>query len=590
MSSEKPSIEAKRHSLSHILAQAVLSLFPEAKLAIGPAIEHGFYYDFDLPRTLIPEDLEILQKKMEAIVKENQVFSSEVEPIDKAIEYLKKIKQPYKVELAEDFKKEGSKEVSFHRNGPFVDLCRGGHVNSTGQIQIGSFKLDKIAGAYWRGSEKNPMLQRIYGLAFESKKELQEHLKMREEAEKRDHRKLGKELDLYVLSPKVGPGLPLLTPKGTVIRHELAEFSRQKHVAAGYSYVTTPNLGDLGLYRTSGHYPYYAETMFPPLKDEESEYMLRPMNCPHHIQIYDSRPRSYRELPLRLREDGLCFRYEKSGELGGLTRVRALTIDDAHIFCTPEQMEAEINACIDLSEEMYRVFGLTDAVYTLSLRDPKDKKKYVGGDENWNRAESILREALRKRNVKFTEHEGEAAFYGPKIDVKVKDVLGREWQLATIPQVDYNMPERFDLHYIDEKGEKQRPIILHRAIYGSYERFMGLIIEHFAGAFPTWLAPVQVAILPVAAAHEAYAQEVRDKLLDANVRVELMLAEETLGKRIRLSETQKIPYALVLGDKEIEAGSVAVRNYHTKKQEVMKAEAFMKIILEEIKERKLPSV
>ncbi|MDP3976183.1 MAG: threonine--tRNA ligase [bacterium] len=585
-----------RHSLAHMLAQAVLDLFPEAKLGTGPVTENGFYYDFDLPRTLIPEDLEILEKKMRQFVKQNQFFVRRDEPIREAKAFLKTIKQPYKIELVDKFiEQQGIKEVSFYENvresdnkPVFVDLCEGGHVDNTKEIDPQSFKLDKISSAYWQADENKASMQRIYGVSFETAEELKAWETMMAEAKKRDHRKLGVELDLYVLSEKVGPGLPLLTPRGTVIRQELDKLSQEKHKAWGYSYVTTPNLGDLGLYRTSGHYPYYAETMFPPLKDDETEFMLRPMNCPHHIQIYDAKPRSYRELPLRLREDGLCYRYEKSGELSGLTRVRALTIDDAHIFCTPEQMGEEINRCLDLAKEMYDVFGFKDLVFTLSLRDPANKDKYVGTDENWNKAEDFLRQALKKRGMEFKEYLGEAAFYGPKIDVKARDVLGREWQLATIPQIDYNMPERFDISYIDEHGTKQRPVILHRAVYGSYERFFGLLIEHFGGAFPTWLAPVQVEVIPVAEAHRDAALDILEQLKDAGVRAELAEPDLTLGKRIRNSEGAKVPYMIVIGDKEIASGKVNARSYHSKQQVEHDREAFIGMIVAEIAERRLP--
>ncbi len=596
MSSEKGShLYNIRHSLAHMLAQAVLDMFPEAKLGTGPVTENGFYYDFELPRTLIPEDLPLLQKRMMKFVSQGQNFVRRDEPIKASIAFLKKIKQPFKVDLVEKFVKEqGIKTVSFYENfmpqkkePVFVDLCEGGHVENTKEIDAKSFKLNAISSAYWQADEKNASMQRIYGIAFESAEELKKHEHMLEEAKKRDHRKLGPELDLYVLSPKVGPGFPLLTPKGTIIRRALEDLSRERQLKYGYQYVVTNNLANLILYKTSGHYPFYSETMFPPLKVDDDEYMLKPMNCPHHIQIYADRPRSYRELPVRLAENGLVYRYEKSGELGGLTRVRAITIDDAHIFCTPEQMEEEINRCLDLANEMYQVLGLTDLTYTLSLRDPENKKKYVGTDENWNKAEEYLRQALKKRGVPFKEYLGEAAFYGPKIDVKVKDVLGREWQLATIPQIDYNMPERFDLHYIDAHGEKKRPVILHRAVYGSYERFMGLIIEHFAGAFPTWLAPVQVQILPVAEAHQDYALQIVEMLKEHGVRVDLVSHEETLGKRIRNAEKMKIPYMIVVGDEEVGKDLVNVRSRKTGKQESHKLDSFVNMIVKEIEERTL---
>jgi threonyl-tRNA synthetase len=587
-----------RHSLAHMLAQAVLDMFPDAKLGTGPVTEHGFYYDFQLPRTLIPEDLPLLQKRMMKYVNQGQNFVRRDEPIQASIAFLKTIQQPFKVELVNKFvEQQGITSVSFYENfisgvkdgkPVFVDLCEGGHVESTKEIDAKSFKLNQISSAYWQADEKNASMQRIYGIAFETAAELQEFERLQEEAKKRDHRKLGKELDLYLTSAIVGAGLPLLSPHGTIIRYELEQFGREMQMKYGYQYVTSPHIAHLDLYKTSGHYPYYADSQFPPIHvDENEQYMLKPMNCPHHQQIFAAKSRSYKELPIRYAENATIYRLERTGELNGLTRVRSITQDDSHIFCTPDQMEAEINKVLDLAKEMYDTLGLKDVAYTLSLRDPENKEKYIGSDENWEKAESALRDALKKRKVEFTEHLGEAAFYGPKIDVKVRDVLGREWQIATIPQIDYNQPSRFGLTYIDEKGDKQTPIMLHRAIYGSYERFIGVIIEHFAGAFPTWLAPVQVHVLPLAEAHRDYSLGVTEMLHAKGVRVELAEPDDSLGKRIRNAEKLKIPYMLVIGDKELEANSVNVRSHKTGKQKDYKIEAFAKKLVKEIQERSL---
>lgn len=585
-----------RHSLAHMLAEAVLDMFPEAKLGTGPVTENGFYYDFQLPRTLIPEDLPLLQKRMMKYVSQGQNFVRRDEPIKESIAFLKKIQQPFKVELVEKFVKEqGVKEVSFYENfmpqkrePVFVDLCEGGHVESTKEIDPKSFKLNALSSAYWQADEKNASMQRIYGIAFESTAALQDFERLQAEAKKRDHRKLGRELDLYLTSAIVGAGLPLLTPNGTIIRYELEKLGREMQMKYGYQYVTSPHIAHLDLYKTSGHYPYYAESQFPPVQiDEHEQYMLKPMNCPHHQQIYASQSRSYKDLPIRFAENATIYRMEKTGELNGLTRVRSITQDDAHIFCTPDQVEGEINRVLDLAKEMYDILGLKDVIYTLSLRDPSTKEKYIGSDEHWEKAESALRNALKKRKVEFTEHLGEAAFYGPKIDIKVRDVLGREWQIATIPQIDYNQPSRFGLSYTDEKGEKQTPIMLHRAIYGSYERFMGIIIEHFGGAFPTWLAPVQAQVLPIAEAHLDYALSVLEMLKEKGVRVELVSHEETLGKRIRNAEKMKIPYMIVVGDEEAGKDLVNIRSRKTGQQKSEKLDDVVKAIAKEIFDRAL---
>ncbi|MBI5412643.1 threonine--tRNA ligase [Candidatus Peregrinibacteria bacterium] len=583
------SIELKRHSLSHIMAQAVLEMFPEAKLAIGPAIDNGFYYDFELPRTLMPEDLPLLQKRMERIIKENQVFECYTEPIAKAIDFYKKLKQEFKVELIADLKKAGEKEVSFYKNSTFVDLCRGPHVESTGKIQNGSFCLDKIAGAYWRGDEKRPMLQRIYGLAFDTKKELNEYIQMRKEAEKRDHRKLGKELGLFTFSDNVGPGLPLWLPNGAVMIEELEKFAKEEEFKAGYVRVRTPHITKGKLYELSGHLSHYKVSMFPPMKldGDEEEYYLKPMNCPHHHMCFAATPRSYRDLPLRYAEYGTCYRYEDSGALFGLMRVRSLQMNDAHLYCTEDQFEQEFIAVTEMYLRYFKRFNIKKYVMRLSLHDPRELgRKYLDEPELWKRTEDMVRRAMIKAKVPFVEVPNEAAFYGPKIDIEVESAIGREFTLAT-NQVDFGIPKRMGLSYIDEKGNPQVPLCIHRAPLGTHERFIGFLIEHFGGMFPVWLAPVQVQILPIADAHVAEAKKIVDALRAQFIRADVVLPTETLGKRIRNAELLKVPYMAVLGDKEIEAKKLNIRDYKTKAQTEFAVEAFTGKILEEIRTRAL---
>ncbi len=584
---EPASLEAKRHSLAHVLAQAVLSMFPEAKLGIGPAIENGFYYDFELPRTLIPEDLAILEKKMKHIVKQNQEFSGRVEPVEKAMEFLKEIGQPYKVEIAADLKAGGETEVSFYKNGPFVDLCRGGHIKSTGELDPQAFKLDRIAGAYWRGDEKRPMLQRIYGLAFEAKEELDQYLEMRKEAEKRDHRKLGKELELFAFSDQVGPGLPLWLPNGAVLVEELEKLAKETEFQAGYKRVRTPHITKGTLYHTSGHLPYYKGSMYSPMIIDDEEYYLKPMNCPHHHMIYAAAPKSYRDLPLRLAEYGTCYRFEDSGALFGLMRVRSLQMNDAHIYCTEGQFESEFLAVINMYLRYFKLFGVEKYVMRLSLHDPKGLgQKYVNEPELWGKTEEMVRRAIKKANVPVVEVPDEAAFYGPKIDVQVWSAIGREFTLAT-NQIDFSVPGRFGLTYTDEHGKDQTPLCIHRAPLGTHERFIGFLIEHFGGAFPLWLAPVQAVLIPIAEPHLAYANKVAESLKEKGLRAEVWPAEDSLGKRIRLAETKKIPLMLVMGDKEAADESVALRRYGKKEQEVITLQKLLPKLTEEIAERRL---
>jgi len=586
---DKATLDQKRHSLSHILASAVIEMFPDAKLGIGPTIDNGFYYDFELPRTLIPEDLPILEKKMKHFIRQNQKFEKNVEPADKAIEFYHTAKQPYKAELIADLKAAGETQVSFYKNGNFVDLCKGPHVESTNQIEENSFKLDRIAGAYWRGDEKRPMLQRIYGLAFDSREELDKYLENRKEAERRDHRKLGKELDLFSFSDNVGPGLPLWHPKGTVLIEQLEKLAKEEEFKAGYVQVRTPHITKGKLYELSGHLSHYKVSMFPPMKldGEKEDYYLKPMNCPHHHMIFGATPKSYRDLPLRYAEYGTCYRYEDSGALFGLMRVRSLQMNDAHMYCTEDQFEEEFMGVTKMYLRYFKLFGIDKYVMRLSLHDPKELgKKYLNEPVLWKKTEEMVRRAMKKAKVPFTEVPNEAAFYGPKIDIEIFSAIGREFTLAT-NQVDFGIPKRMGITYVDEHGKDQYPLVIHRAPLGTHERTIGFLIEHFGGAFPTWLAPVQVAVLPVAEAHDKYAKEVKKKLFEQNVRVELYKATDTLGKRIRHAETQKIPYMLVLGDKEKKGKSVCVRRYGEKEQKTVKFTSFIKKIVEAIETRAL---
>ena len=564
-----------RHSLSHVLAQAVLRLFPEAQLAIGPAIEDGFYYDFDVEEPFTPEDLSKIEREMKRVIKQNHKFeridvsrAEALDMIDSAT---------YKKEILDDL--EEGQQLSFYKDGEFVDLCRGPHMLGTGQVK--HFKLLSVAGAYWRGDEKRKMLQRIYGTAFSTREALDAHLKMLEEAKKRDHRVLGRQLGLFHIDEEVGQGLILWTPNGAVIRNELQNFISAELRRQGYSQVFTPHIGKLDLYRTSGHFPYYQESQYPPLIDHDhlqglaeegctcgelsnqmeagdiDGYLLKPMNCPHHIKIFASQMHSYRDLPVRLAEFGTVYRWEQSGELGGMTRVRGFTQDDAHLFCTEDQIAGELLGCLDLVKIIFGTLGMEDYRVRVGLRDP-DSSKYVGDPAKWDRAEEACRQAARSLGVQFSEEPGEAAFYGPKIDFVVRDVVGREWQLGTV-QVDYNLPERFDLQYVDAEGKTQRPVMIHRAPFGSMERFVAVLIEHFAGAFPVWLAPVQSVVLPIAERHAEYAEGFYEKLRAAGLRAELDAANETLNKRIRQAQTRKVPYMLIAGDREVEEEQVSVR-------------------------------
>lgn len=562
-----------RHSAAHVMAEAVLSLFPEAKLAIGPPIEDGFYYDFDLgkdengrPITFSPEDLEAIEARMKQLLKQNARFEQSSKSVDEALAFF--ADQPYKVELIQDLASgkvdengepisDPVTEVGIYQHREFVDLCRGPHVPYTKQIKGNSVKLLRTSGAYWRGDENRPQLQRIYGTAWHNKEELDAYLKRLEEARQRDHRRLGKQLELFHISQLVGSGLPLWLPKGAVLRETLEGFLRKAQLERGYLPVITPHIGKLDLYITSGHYPYYKDSQYTPIDVDEERFLLKPMNCPHHIEIYKSSPRSYRDLPLRLAEFGTVYRYEQSGELTGLTRVRGFTVDDSHLFVTPEQLEAEFIEVVHLIQYVFEAMGFQDFRARLGTNDP-NSDKYAGAPEMWQRGIKAIREAADKVGMAYTVEEGEAAFYGPKLDFIFRDVLKREWQLGTV-QVDFLLPERFDLEYTGEDGQKHRPVMIHRAPFGSMERFVGILIEHFNGAFPLWLSPVQAVMIPITDNHVDYAKKVAAELKAAGLRVEVDDSNSRMNAKIRNAQLQKTPYMLVVGDKEMEAGAVAVR-------------------------------
>jgi len=561
----KAALAVLRHTTAHVLAHAVRRLYgPEVQYTIGPALtddfQYGFYYDFDTPRPIGADDLPAIEEEMRKIAAEKVPLERQELPAGEARELFDRLGQRYKVELIDDLVRgEGVSAVSVYRQGDFVDLCRGPHLPDTGGLR--AFKLLATAGAYWRGDESKAMLTRVYGTAFFSAEDLAAQLSRIEEAKKRDHRVLGRQLGLFLISDAVGPGLPLWLPKGTLVRMELEGWLRGELLKRGYQPVITPHIGKVGMYRTSGHYPYYEHGLFPTMRvgdEEDAGYLLKPMNCPHHIQIYKCQQRSYRELPVRLSEFGTVYRFEQSGELSGLTRVRGFTQDDAHIFCTPEQLEGEIESCVELTKLCLATLGLDDYRVRVGLRDP-DSSKYVGAAANWDRAEANIRSVVRKLGMKYTEEAGEAAFYGPKIDFIVSDCLGREWQLGTI-QVDYNLPERFELEYVGADNASHRPVMIHRAPLGSPERFIGILIEHFAGAFPLWLAPVQVAVLPVSEKFAGYAAAVAAQLREASFRAEVDETADKVGAKIRRATMDKVPYMAVVGGREAEAQTVSVRS------------------------------
>ncbi len=569
-------LETLRHSAAHVMADAVKRLFPDAKLAIGPAIEDGFYYDFDYPKGFTPEDLVKIEKVMEEIVKSAVPFERKEVSKAEAKEIFEKLDEPYKLEMLSEL--EGDKAI-IYTHGNFVDMCRGPHVSNTKEVK--AFKLLKVAGAYWRGNEKNRQLNRIYGTAFFSKKELTDYLSMLEEAAKRDHRKLGTELDLFSTMDEYGAGLILWHPKGGRIRDAVETFWKQEHYKNGYDILFTPHIGRKTLWETSGHLDFYRDSMYSPMDIDGNDYFIKPMNCPFHIMVYKSRMRSYRDLPLRWAELGTVYRYEKSGVLHGLLRVRGFTQDDAHIVCTPEQIEDEIREVLRFSLFMWKSFGFTQIKAYLATRP----EKAVGEPERWDKAIAALKNAAKAENMDYELDEGGGAFYGPKIDLKIKDALGREWQMTTI-QFDFNLPERFDMSYVGADGQKHRPYMVHRALLGSLERFFGVLVEHYAGDFPVWLAPVQAILLTITNAQEEYAKGVRDRLKKEGVRVELDCRNEKLGLKIREAELQKIPYMLVIGGKEAAANSVAVRSRKKGDLGVMPVDKFSQVIEEDIKEKR----
>ncbi len=573
-------IEKIRHSLAHLMASAIMESWPKTKLGIGPAIENGFYYDMELPKDFKPEDLPKIENRMKELIKENQKF--EGKKVSKIIAKKLFKNQPYKLELIKDFE---GKTVGTYKNGNFLDLCKGGHINNTKEIDPNAFKLTKTAGAYWKGNEKNKMLTRIYGVAFETEKELMDYLKMQEEAEKRDHRILGQKLDLFVFSDLVGPGLPLYTFKGTAILKEIKNYSNQLQKEIGYQEVQTPNMNRAELFKVSGHYEKYQDDMFKVFSHYTKEdYYLKPMNCPQHTQIYASNPRSYKDLPIRIADFAQLYRDEKTGELSGLTRLRAFSQDDGHCFCTEDQIKDEFKSVLLAIQKAMKTYGMNYKI-RLSLWDPKNPEKYLGDAKTWKKSQQALEEILTENNIEYVRGIGEAAIYGPKMDLICKDSIGREWQLGTI-QLDFIQPQRFGLTYNDSDGSQKTPVMIHRALVGSPERFFGILIEHYAGAFPVWLSPVQASIIPISEKHLEYANKIKNELAKHNIRLEVKNENETLGKKIREAEMQRIPYLLIMGDKEIQANSVGVRQRGKGDLGAMPIEKFVEKIKEEIENKK----
>ena len=567
-----------RHSLAHVMAQAVLELRPKAKLAFGPPIEHGFYYDFDLGEPLTPEDLPEIESRMRKIIGQKQEFVQSTRTVEAAVADLKNRGELYKVEYAEELAGRGETELGFYTNGPFEDMCRGPHVRHTGELPPDAFALESIAGAYWRGDEKRPQLTRIYGAAFGNKKDLAEYQERRRLARERDHRKLGTELEIFTIEEEVGPGLILWLPNGTVLRDQLEAFAKEIEFKAGYVRVATPHIAKSNLYYTSGHLPYYKDSMFPPMQlDGDQEYYLKAMNCPHHHLIFRNRPRSYREMPMRVAEYGTCYRYEDSGSLAGLLRVRCLNMNDAHIYCRPDQLHAEFRAVLDMHTFYYKKFRLSDYWMRLSFWDPNKKDKYIDNPAAWASSEKTIKDVVDLTGERYSIGIGEAAFYGPKVDFQIKNVVGRE-ETASTNQLDFAGADRFDLNYIGEDGKSHRPYIIHRAPLGTHERFLAFLIEHFGGAFPTWMAPLQVKIIPVADKFPDYVEKLQRELHELMIRVEVDHTSETFNKKIRNAVTKKIPNILVVGGREAENEEVTWRRYGIKDQRTLKFTEFKSIV------------
>lgn len=587
----KKDIEQIRHSLAHLLGASILELYPNSKITLGPAIENGFYYDVDVAGKITDTDLKKIESKMREILKTWTTFKKKVLTKEEALNFFKN--NEYKEELIEEISNRGE-EITVYTSGNFFDLCRGGHVEDAKEINPDSFKIDRIAGAYWRGDEKNKMLTRIYGIAFETKEELEAYMLQQEEAKKRDHRKIGKEQKLFTISDLVGAGLPMLQPNGMILRKEIEDYLWSLHKNKGYSRVWTPHITKQNLYETSGHAAKFGEELFR-VKGGEEDFFIKPMNCPHHMQIFADNQFSYRDMPVRYFEPATVYRYEKAGQLSGLTRVRAITQDDGHLFCRISQIGEEVSTIVEIIKSFYTTMGMLNGYWVrLSVRGD-DKSKYLGSDDVWMKAEEALEKAAKENELNYKIGRDEAAFYGPKLDFMFKDAIGREWQLATI-QCDFNLPERFELKFINEKGEEERPVVIHRAISGSLERFMGVMIEHFAGIFPVWLSPIQVTILPISEHQKEYADNIYKKLKDSDIRVELDDSNESLGKRIRKAKMSKVPYIIVIGDKEKEAKIITVEGRtptsplegaSEEKLEGITIESFLERLQKEIKERTL---
>ncbi|WP_330948678.1 threonine--tRNA ligase [Virgibacillus sp. MG-45] len=580
---DEEGIEVMRHSTAHLLAQAIRRLYKEVNFGVGPVIEEGFYYDMDMQHSITPEDLPKIEKEMKRIIDENL----EIERIEVSREVAKQmfqdIEDPLKLELIDAIPED--EQVTIYKQGEFFDLCRGVHVPSTSKIK--AFKLLSISGAYWRGDSNNKQLQRIYGTAFEKPSQVDEYLRILEERKERDHRKLGKELEIFTVNQKVGQGLPMWLPKGATIRRIIERYIVDLEERLGYDHVYTPVLGSVELYKTSGHWDHYQDDMFPEMQMDNEDLVLRPMNCPHHMMVYKNQLHSYRELPIRIAELGMMHRYEMSGALAGLQRVRAMTLNDAHIFARPDQMKEEFIRVVNLVQHVYKDFGIKDYYFRLSYRDPNDKEKYIDNDEMWEKAQAMLKETMEEMNLPYVEAEGEAAFYGPKLDVQVKTALGKDETLSTV-QLDYQLPERFDLTYIGEDGKEHRPVVIHRGVVSTMERFVAFLLEEYKGAFPTWLAPVQVKVIPVSPQiHLDYAKEVAEKLQFQGIRVSVDERDEKIGYKIREAQTEKIPFSLVVGDNEMQDKSVNARRYGEKQSDTMAYHAFEDLIVEEIEKRTL---